>query len=355
MHIPVPIMKAASKAGCWLVKHGPKIMTVAGGAMAVGGAVMACEATLHADEVLDRHNQKMARIKAAKALSDENEGIEGAEVYTDAQMKKDKAIVWAETGIEFAKLYAPAVTVGLSGVALMHGAFHIVENRHANTLAALTALDQAYNELLAKNPDQAALGSLPVDGEGKIVHVKSLPDTPFEEYADDEAHQLALSSYIPVENFGILEEDPFTIIFNSDNDDWYAGGNNFLLNANQIDTTFRALEMRLESYARPIIWMNDIRRAFGQNECAIGWSHGYNAFKGDTIEYDIFPFVYDYEDGMLVGMSSVDGATNEERIEILRNIELSEGPDSYCVVISLRSSNSPTKKPRFIRNEVFGK
>lgn len=303
---------------------------------------MACKATLHADEVLDRHKQKMAKIEAAKALSEENGDLE----YTDKMMKKDKAIVYAETAVEFVKLYAPSVSVGLAGVGLMQGAFYISERRGAQTLAALTAMNEMYNDLLAKNPEEVK--ALPV--EKKEVHIKKLPEVSGDSESDDAA-ELVLEDYIPVEMFDVLENDPFIIKFDATSDGW-ANGNCFVLNSSFVDTTLKAIELRRETGHD--IWVNDIRRAFDSEEKALGWSHGYTTAPSDAIEYEVYPFVYDIIDGMVVGMSGVPGNTNEERLEQIKDLELSDGPDQYCYVIALRG-NSPAGTPRFIKNEVYGK
>lgn len=307
---------------------------------------MACKATLHADEVLDRHKQKMAKIDAAKALSDDGFG-DGE--YTDKMMKKDKAIVYAETAVEFVKLYAPSVSVGLAGVGLMQGAFYISERRGAQTLAALTAMNEMYNDLLAKNPEIAdEVKALPV--EKKEVRIKKLPEVSGDSESDDAA-ELVLEDYIPVEMFDVLENDPFIIKFDATSDGW-ANGNCFVLNSSFVDTTLKAIELRRETGHD--IWVNDIRRAFDSEEKALGWSHGYTTAPSDAIEYEVYPFVYDIIDDMVVGMSGVPGNTNEERLEQIKDLELSDGPDQYCYVIALRG-NSPAGTPRFIKNEVYGK
>ena len=346
INIPVPIMKLANKAGSWLVKNGPKIMSVAGGAMAVGGAVMACKATLKVDAVLDEHKEQMARIEAAKAISDDF----GDNQITDKDVRRAKFETYVHTGVEVVKLYGPAVCVGMSGVGLMQGAYHIMENRHSTTLAALTAMDQAYNELAARYnaENDAPAHALPVEKKERVVPLLKSGDE-----ETDEAAELVLEDYIPVEMFDILESDPYTIVYDSRNEDWYNGGC-FVLNASQIESNFRILEKDRAAYKRPVVWVNDVRRVFKKDEKELGWSHGWTSEPGDTIEYEIYPFVYDKIDGMIVGMSGIPGATNEERTEQLKDIEMTEGPDDYCVVICLRG-NSANGTPRYIRNEVFGK
>lgn len=344
MNIPAPIMRAAGKCGKWFVKHGPKLMSVSGGVMAVGGAVMACKATLHADEVLDRHKQKMAKIEAAKAVSEES----GDGGYTEQMIKRDKAIVYAETAVEFIKLYAPAVSVGFAGVGLMQGAFYISERRGAETLAALTAMNEMYNELLAKNPEIAEeMNALPV--EKKEIRISKIPDVAME--GSDKVEELLCEDYIPVEMFDVIDNDPFAFRFDSSSGDSWCSGNCFVLNSNEILSTMKAFEYRRASRH---VWVNDIRRAFGASEKALGDSHGYNTIPGDVVEYEAYPFVYDMIDGMCVGMSAIPGDTTEERMNNLKELELSDRPDQYCYVIQLHG-NTPNGTPRFIRNEVYGK
>lgn len=308
---------------------------------------MACKATMKVDAVLDAHKEQMARIEAAKAISDEN----GDGEITDKDVRRAKFETYVSTGVELTKLYGPAICVGMSGVGLMQGAYHIMESRHSTALAALTAMDQAYNELAAKynaENDISEPAALPVEKKERVVPLLKSGDA-----EPDEAAELVLEDYIPVELFDILENDPYTIVYDNTNEDWYSG-NCFVLNANQAESNIRLFERDRAAYKRPVVWVNDIRRAFNKEEKALGWSHGWTSEPGDAIEYEIYPFVYDKIDGMIVGMNGVPGDTNHERVEQLKAIEMSDGPDDYCVVICLRG-NSANGTPRYIRNEVYGK
>lgn len=334
MQIPVPVMKLAGKAGNWLVKNGPKIMSVAGGAMAVGGAVMACEATLHADEVLDRHKQKMAKIEEAKRISDET-AEEVEDVYTEKDMKRDKAIVWAETARDFVKLYAPAVSVGLSGVALMQGAFWMTEHRRAAAVSALTSVNQMYQNLLEKSGGQEVAGYL------ENPSIKALPA---EEEGKEDDEVLVLDPD--------KETDPFFFIFDKTNPNW-ADGNGFLLNERFVTATLDAFNYRLSSHAVDHLWVNDILKALDMSERDYGGFYGYNANTGDIIEYDIVPFVEIVEDEndnvpLLV----------ETDMDTLRELEACDVQDGYCIGVRLKSSSDGQDglvQPRFIYNEVYGR
>lgn len=335
MQIPVPIMKFVGKAGNWLVKNGPKIMSVAGGAMAVGGAVMACEATLHADEVLDRHKQKMAKIEAAKRLSDET-AEEVEDVYTEKMMKRDKAIVWAETTRDFIKLYAPAVSVGLSGVALMQGAFWMTEHRRAAAVSALTTVNQMYQNLLEKQ-DAASIGYLD-NPEPKLLPAK-------EEGEEPEDEVLVLDP--------TRDTDPFFFVFDKTNPNW-ADGNGFVLNERFITATLDAFNYRLSSHAVDHVWINDILKAFDMREKDYGGFYGYNSNTGDIIEYEIVPFMEIWDDENADQMPMLV----ETDMETLRELETCDVQDGYCIGVRLKSSSDGYDglvDPRFIYNEVYGR
>lgn len=360
MKIPAPIMKASHKVGKWFIKHGPRLMSVSGGVMAVGGAVMACKATLHADEVLDAHKARMAEIEAAQSVA-------GPDEYTPQMIRRDKAIVYAETAVAFAKLYGPSVAVGAAGVGLMQGAFGIMDKRNSTAMAALTALDQAYNELAARFPQDEATTNLP-SGVEMVERPKHF-EVKHED--DDDVDTVLLKDYIPVEEFDILENDPFTIVFDSKNEDWYKG-NAFVLNSSHIKSTMHAFELKRSTYHD--VWVNDIRRAFNVPEAARGWSNGYSTEIGDSVLYDVIPCIYDKVDGMIVGAHPIfaepgdplyeslgDGLKervelfdndNERRLEVLKSLEL-DGYDDYFVVIRLLGSG-PNGEPAYIRGKVFG-
>lgn len=333
MKIPTPVISVATKAGNWLVKNGPKIMSIGGGLMAVGGAVMACEATLHADEVLDKHKQRMTRIQAAKELSD---GPDTCEPYTDKMMKHDKAVAYFETGVDFIRLYAPAFTVGIAGVGMMQAAFWVNERRRATAVAALTTMDQMYQNLIGRT--QESLPGFSVEENPKVV--KALPD---EDGAGSDKLVLDPDS----------EPDPFFFIFDETNPNWY-NKNAFLLNERFLTATIDAFNYRLSAHSVGQVWVNDILKAWNMPEKDLGYFYGWNAATGDIIDYDVVPFlkIWDDDDSSQMPMLvETDMAT-------LRELESNDIQEGYCIGIRLKSSSDgydDVVQPRFIYNEVYGK
>ena len=70
-NISTKVSKIAGRTGLVLKKKSPEILLAAGLVGFVGTVVLACKATLKADEVLDEHEKKMEDIKDAKRISDE--------------------------------------------------------------------------------------------------------------------------------------------------------------------------------------------------------------------------------------------------------------------------------------------
>ena len=325
--IPAPVMKFAGKAGNWLIKNGPKIMSVSGGVMAVGGAVMACNATLKVDEVLDKHKQRMARIEAAKALSDES----GDNEITDKDVKQAKFEAYRDTAIDIIRLYGPAVAVGFAGVGLMQSAFIITERRRASAVAALTTVDQMYQNLLKS-------------GENEVIDITNSPTT---EVSDSE--QIVLSPE--------TMEDPFFFVFDVDKKDFENTFTNkhaeFLTNERFLIAPIEQYNYRLSGYQVDHVWVNDILRAWGMDESPIGQHYGWNALTGDQIEYKIIPYIKEWNDEgdkpfpLLVEI-------DRDRFDELEASDIQEG---YCIGIRLMSSSDghdDKVDPRFIYNEVYG-
>jgi hypothetical protein len=304
--------------------------------MAVGGAVMACNATLKVDEVLDRHKERMSRIEAAKALSDEN----GDGEITEKDVKQAKFEAYRDTAIEFVKLYGPAFAVGMSGVGLMQAAFIVTERRRASAIAALTTMDQMYQNLLASGNEE--------------IDITDMPSTIVADAVDTDEDDPESSIILAPENV----EDPFFFIFDVDNESFQNTYGNkraeFLTNERFILSTIDAFNYRLGGYAVDHVWLNDVLRALGMEESEFGQHYGWNAMTGDVIKCEIVPFVKQWNDEgdkqfpLLVQIS-------REEFEELEASDIQEG---YCIgirLLSLSDGHDDVCNPRFIYNEVYGK
>lgn len=115
-----------------LKKHSPEILVAVGVVGTVVSAVMACKATTKIDTILDETKEHLDEI---------HEHSENAE---DA--KKDTVIVYAQAGVKLAKLYAPAVGLGVLSLSSILASNNILRKRNTALAAAYAVVDRSFKE-----------------------------------------------------------------------------------------------------------------------------------------------------------------------------------------------------------------
>lgn len=123
-------------------KHSPEILVVTGVVGAVASAVMACKATLKVDEVVGDAKDKIDVIHESLDKGETPAGL----AYSEDDHKKDLAMVYAQTGLKFVKLYAPSVALGALSIASILGGHNILRKRNIALAAAYTALDGSFKD-----------------------------------------------------------------------------------------------------------------------------------------------------------------------------------------------------------------
>lgn len=115
-----------------LKKHSPAILVTAGIVGGVASAVMACRATLKVDEVLEKTKSKVEKIhECADQYPDD---------YTEKDAKQDLVKVYAHAGLDFAKVYGPAVLLGAASITSILAGYNILHKRNVALAAACTAV-----------------------------------------------------------------------------------------------------------------------------------------------------------------------------------------------------------------------
>jgi hypothetical protein len=144
VNIPTKLLAArdvvTSKAGLKVLaasQHAPTIMFGAGVVGVVTTVVLASKATLHLDDILDARDNKLELAEEVHATD---------ETYTEVKYKSDVTKINILTGLEIAKLYAPAFTVGVLSLASLTGAHYTLNRRNTGLLAAYATLDQGFKK-----------------------------------------------------------------------------------------------------------------------------------------------------------------------------------------------------------------
>lgn len=122
-------------------KHSPEILLVTGVAGIVTSAVMACKATTKLNGIVEDAKESIDIIR---------EGAETGEIHGEACTKEecDKAlaITYVRTGLELAKLYGPAVTLGGASIICIFASNNIMRKRNVALAAAYATVDQGFKE-----------------------------------------------------------------------------------------------------------------------------------------------------------------------------------------------------------------
>ena len=134
------IKNAISKATIKLQKHSPEILVVTGVVGTVASTIMACKATTKVSTILEESKKEIDTIHEVAA--DENM----IEQYSEDDTKKDLTIVYAKTGVEIAKLYAPSVVLGVASIGCILTSHKIMRGRNVALAAAYTAVDKGFKE-----------------------------------------------------------------------------------------------------------------------------------------------------------------------------------------------------------------
>lgn len=138
--IMTTLTRSLSRSGLKLKKHSPEILLVAGIVGAVTSAVMACKATLKANDIVEESKTQIDTIHEV------SENPEMAEKYSEEDKKKDLAIVYTQTAVKFIKLYGPSVLLGVASLGCMVGSNRILNKRNVALAAAYATVDKGFKE-----------------------------------------------------------------------------------------------------------------------------------------------------------------------------------------------------------------
>ena len=130
-----------NKVGIKFKKHSPEILVVAGVVGTVTSAVMACKATTKLDSILEDSKLTIDQIHYATEHPDEL-----LEEYTVEDSKKDLAIVYTQSALKVAKLYAPSIILGTLSITAILTSNNILRKRNVALAAAYTAVDKSFKE-----------------------------------------------------------------------------------------------------------------------------------------------------------------------------------------------------------------
>lgn len=203
------VSSAFHKVGFQLKKHSPEILVAVGIAGTVVSAVMACKATLKVNTVLDKTRANVEKIHTAV----ESGKTEAGESYSVEDSKKDLTIVYAHTGIELVKLYAPAVLLGAASIASILASNNILRKRNLALAAAYATVDKGFKEYRGRVIKRFGKE---LDRELKYnIKAKEVEET----VVDENGKEKKVKKTIQVMD-GPVDHSPYSIVFDCGNTGW---------------------------------------------------------------------------------------------------------------------------------------
>ena len=131
------LKKASDGAVKILDNNKEKILLGTGIALGVGTVVVACKATLKAQDILEEHKELSEMIKEAEEVS--------PDVYKGSEdNKKDIVKLYANTGVKLAKEFAPAAILGTTSIFCVIAQHKLMENKVVKLEGTVASLTAAY-------------------------------------------------------------------------------------------------------------------------------------------------------------------------------------------------------------------
>lgn len=134
--------KTAHRTAFKLQKHSPEILMIVGTAGIVTSVVLACKATLKAQDILSEAKENLEALREYQ----ENDNVVKTEEYTDDDFRKARVVEVAKTGVKLAKVYAPSVVLGVFSICSMLAANDILRKRNVALAAAYATIDKSFKD-----------------------------------------------------------------------------------------------------------------------------------------------------------------------------------------------------------------
>ena len=140
--ITTTITRNFNKFGFKVKKYSPEILVVTGIVGVVTSAVMACRATIKANEVLKQAHDTIDKIH--ECANDEE--VKELGRYTEQDKKADLTAVYVQTGVQLIRAYAPAVILGSLSITSIVASNNILRKRNVALAAAYATIDRTFKD-----------------------------------------------------------------------------------------------------------------------------------------------------------------------------------------------------------------
>ena len=291
------IASVANKIGFGVRKHSPELLMAAGIVSGVAATVFACKATIKAQDILAETKDQVEAVHTVM----EDETID-EETYSQEDSKKDLAVIYVQTGIKLAKVYAPAIALGALAVTSILASNNIMRKRNVALAAAYTVVDNAF-----KDYRKGVVERYGEEVDYQIRHhLKAVEVT--ETVTDEKGKEKKTKKtvYVPSEN-GVTSG--FARIFDAGNSGWE---NDPAMNLAYLKAQEAFCNKKLQTQG--YLFLNDVYRLLGYREDVVsrnvGWIYDEENPVGDNyVDFrfrDSEAFMRGYEPNVVLDFN-VDG------------------------------------------------
>jgi len=264
-------------------KNSPGIFFAAGIVGVLGGTVLACRATMKMGPVADDLESDIKQVKEVKALNENDE----SSVYGDSEYGKDMAYAFGKAAVRTAKLYAPAIAVGVGGIALLTGSHVILVRRNAALTATVGVLAKAYDDYRARIREQYGDEA----DTDLMLGVASTEETTLED-----------GTTALVKTFKHGHWSPYAQSFDPSNRNWDRHEEYVRM---FIDAQQSYANHRLRAYGH--VFLNEVYDMLGLQRTPAGQIVGWVKDHGDNyIDFKLYPY-QDHDSNSIVIDFNVDG------------------------------------------------
>ena len=204
---------STSKLGFWTKQHSPELLIIGGIISTAASIALAIKATTKLDSVIKPANEKINKIHEKM----ENETMIATGEYSISHGKKDLTVVYAKTGFELFKLYAPSAIAFSLSVAAMVGSHNVMKGRNLALAAAYTTLENGYKgyreRIRAKIGEKAEEAIYRGETDEEIVVS--------EVGKDGKEKEVTKKIKSPKVN---VDSDPYLYVFDASNPNWSPSG-----------------------------------------------------------------------------------------------------------------------------------
>lgn len=267
-----PVTRVVYKAYGKTAKHAPEILLAGGLVSMVAGAIVACERTTKAEEIIDQAKESIDTIHKVE----KDELVE----YTQQDKRKDLTLVYTKTGLKFAKLYLPAVALEALGIACILSSYGIMRSRNAALTAAYTALEHSYSEYRRRVREKL--------GEEEDLYFRTGMETKAVELTEKDENGLEKVTKTEENVFNPNNEPigPYHRWFDEKNPNYQRDHNankNFLISIQK----YCQIKLNMQGY----LFLNDVYDMLGFPRCpqgqAVGWLRGCDAGGNGIVDFGL--------------------------------------------------------------------